>query len=132
VNLIATDQMTAWVRVEQELLWDDLRDAIDGAINRVWSIRAANIARRIVEAARLVGPTPHDGVPWPILAGGVYETILRAGELSPELPDEAEWRRLDELMQRYGTRATLRPQFAATVAEINTDRERNWINRGDE
>jgi hypothetical protein len=124
--------MTTWVRTEQHILWHDLREAIGGAFHGVWSIRAANIAHRIVEAARLVGPTPYGEVPWPILAGGVYEAVLRAGELSPELPDEAEWLRFDGLMQRYGTRATLRPQFAATVAEINTDRERNWINRGDE
>ena len=121
-----------WVREEQDILWDELADAIEAARNRAWSIQAANIARRIVEAGRLVGPTPYGGVPWSLLAGGVYAAIADAGSITVELPDEAEWERLDQLMAHRMTRPAAQATFAATVAAINTDRERNWINGGDE
>lgn len=51
----------------------------------------------------------------------------------PTLPDEQEWKQFDDLMARHGaTRASEVPRFAPTVAFINSDRERNWINGGDE
>lgn len=129
----AVERLTVWVREQQNHLWDDLADAIESAIDRAWSMRAANIARRIVEAARLAAPTPHGEVPYRLVAGGVYEAVLTAGGVTPDLPDEAEWTRLDELMARHRTtRATERPRYAATVAVINTVRETNWINGGDE
>jgi hypothetical protein len=99
---------------------------------RAWSIQAANIARRIVKAARLVGPTPPGRVPWSLLAGGVYAAIADAGRITVELPDETEWERLDLLMGHHMTQAAARRTYAATVAAINTDRERNWINGGEE
>lgn len=120
-----------WVRKEQDILWDDLGNAIRAAMNGTWSIQAANIARRIVAAARLVGPTPFDRVPWSLLAGGVYAAVLNAGGQVTELPDDAEWDRLDQLMGHHITRAAARRTYAATVAAINTDRERNWINEGE-
>lgn len=122
------DQLTDWVREEQTDLWNDLNNAIRAAANGAWSMEAANIAQRIVAAARLVGPTPHGQIPWPLVAGGVYHAIYAAGHIRTDMLDEAEWQRLDALVaDSGGTRATERPRFAATVAAINTDRERNWI-----
>lgn len=77
------------------------------------------------------GPTPFDRVPWSLLAGGVYAAVLNAGGQVTELPDDAEWDRLDQLMGHHITRAAARRTYAATVAAINTDRERNWINEGE-
>ena len=85
-----------------------------------------------MNAARLVGPTPPERIPWPLLAGGVYQAILDAGALTAELPDEAEWHRLERLMARGGSRESHQTRYAATIASINTDRERNWINGGGE
>jgi hypothetical protein len=127
------DDLVKWVREEQVVLWDDLYEAIGSSVNGAWSIRAANVARRIVEAARLVGPTPHGEIHYSLVAGGVYEAVLAAGGIESELPDEQEWQRLDLLMAKHGvTRATAQPRLAATVAVINSDRERNWINGGEE
>ena len=127
------DQLTEWVREEQADLWHDLDQAINSAVNGAWSMQTANIAKRIIAAARLVGPTPHGEIPWPLVAGGVYDAIYDAGNIPADVLDEAEWQRSDELMaDSAGTRATERPRFAATVEAINTERERKWISgRGD-
>lgn len=127
-----TTELVEFVRDEQIHLWQDLAKAIGDAVDGTWSIAASNAARRIIRSARLVGPSPHGELSWSLVAGGVYEAVLRAGGIEPALPDEAEWQRLDDLMAKYGTRATERPRFAATVARINTDRERRWINGEDE
>lgn len=127
------EQMSAWVKEQQVILWQDLDEAVRSAIDGCWSMRAAGIARRINEAARLVGPTPTAEAPWPLVAGGVYEAVYNAAGIQLTMPDEAEWRRLDALMaERVGTRSTERPRYAATVAEINTQRERHWIGGGEE
>ncbi|MEU8334824.1 hypothetical protein [Micromonospora tulbaghiae] len=123
-----TDQLSEWAREEQADLWHDLNEAINRAVNGAWSMQAANIARRIIAAARLVGPTPHGEIPWPLVAGGVYHAIYDAGNIPADVLDETEWRQSDALMaDSAGTRATKRPRFAATVASINTERERKWI-----
>lgn len=120
--------VSEWIAEEQACLWHDLDEAIRQAINGAWSMGAANVAQRIVGAARLVGATPPGEVPWRLAAGGVYEAVLTAGGLTPEMPDDDEWRRLDALMRNHGgPRATIQPQMAATVAAINTERERAWI-----
>jgi hypothetical protein len=131
-DLTSEDQesLETFVRDEQDHLWTELFYALDRAINGVWSINAAGIAHRIVRAARLVGPTPSGEVNWSLLAGGVYEAVLRAGGLPLDLPDEQEWQRLDDLMGKYGTRADLRIRHAAIVAAIDSDRA--WISSGGE
>lgn len=127
VRDLDTAALEAFAKDEQTHLWEELEQAIRRAINGAWSMAASNIARRIVRAARLVGPTPHGAASWSLVAGGVYEAVLRAGGIEPDIPDEQEWQRLDSLMAQYGTRATERPRFAVTVATISTDRERRWI-----
>jgi hypothetical protein len=116
-----------WVCQEQHLLWHDLDNAIRRAINGDWSIEAANIARRIAGAARLTQPTRYGDVPWNLVAGGVYEALLRAGGVTPSMPDQGEWARLDILMARHGTRREHQAQLAGTVARIQDPRETRWI-----
>lgn len=82
-------KLVAWVREEQVILWTDLETAIGSAIDGAWSIRAGNVARRIVEAARLVGPTPHGEISYRLVAGGVYAAVLNAGGITPDLARRA-------------------------------------------
>lgn len=133
------EDLAECLRSEQGHLWDELHDAIDSSIDGAWSMRCGRIAYRIIRAARLVGPTPHDTTPWPLVAGGVYEAVLTAGGLHAALPDEREWQRLDALMVRprsgdhaRPSRAQFQQRYAATVAVINSPRESAWISEGDE
>lgn len=112
-----------WILDEQEHLWSDLEREIRVAYNGQWSMGASNAACRIISAARLVGSAPYGAVSWALLAGGVYEAVLRAGGLIPELPDEARWRYLEKLMVDYGDRASLRERYAGTIAAIESPRE---------
>lgn len=130
-------EIEEWVREEQANLWYDLQNNIRAAVNGAWSMGAANSALRIIEAARLVGPTPWGDVPTSLVAGHVYETVLRAGGFDPEVPDEAEWQRIDELQQRttggyYQRREESIREYASTVAAINTDREIAYLRTGAE
>jgi len=114
--------LAEWVAEEQATLWHDLDDALRGAINGVWSIEAGGIAGRIISAARLVGPTPTDSLPYRFVAGGVYEAILAAGGIAAPMPDAAEFDRLDAMMEKHGaTRERSTAQLAATVAAIKRD-----------
>lgn len=127
------DNLIAWVLEEQADLWNELLDATKLALNGGWSIRCGHVARRIVEAARLVGPTAYGRVPWALVAGGVYAAVLTAAEVPHELPHDDEWRRLDELMSRYGTtRAQYQARYAPTVACIRSPREQEWLQSGSE
>lgn len=118
-----------WIRDEQGHLWFELKEALDDAIDKSWSIRASQIALRIIGAARLVGPNDHGGVPWALVAGGVYEAVLRAGNLRVTLPDEAEWLRLDTMMSKQNnvTAAWYKIRYAATVLHIARDAE--WLSQ---
>lgn len=120
--------MLAWIGEEQQILWSDLKDAIDRAANGTWSIEASNIARRIVGAARLVGPTERGALPYGLDAGGVYRAVYAAGGIEIREPAEAEWARWDGMMAKHGTtRETARPRYAKTVAAISEDHEMRWI-----
>lgn len=131
-----SDDLATWVRDEQISLWYDLGQAINYAANGKWSMAAANIALRIVSAARLVGPSPVGEVPWSLVAGGVYDAVLSAGNVPHEMPDEAEMQRVDDLMARQGattqTREQAVPAFAGTVAAIKTEAETAYILDGAE
>ena len=113
----------AWVRWEQKLLWYDFDESLRRALDGAWSMPASNLAIRICQAARLVGPTDYSEIPYKLVAGGVYEAVLRAGGVTPRLPaDEVEWQRLDAMMAKYqSTRAVWIPKYAATVARIGSD-----------
>ena len=111
-----------WVRVEQDLLWDQLASALRSAINGVWSIEAANVACRIVGAARLVGPTDPDSVPWTLVGGGVYHDLLDLAAIDYDNPQPEQWDRWDQQMaSRSGPRTDIREQFAATREAMRND-----------
>lgn len=133
MTTMTTDDLATFVRDEQLSLWFSLGTALDRAINGAWSMDCADLARRIVRAARLVGPVEPAAVPYTLVAGGVVEAVYAAGNVPVEMPDEMEWQRLDAMMEKYDTtRERCRPRFAATVAAIQSPRESHWINGGDE
>lgn len=114
------EQYKKWIEDEQRLLWDDLKQAITFSLNGIWSIKSSHIACRIVEAARLVGPSPADGINWPILASGVYAQILISGGIAaPAVPwDNKSYQRM---ALRYGTREDLAIEYAGTLLAIKKD-----------
>lgn len=62
-------------REELHLLWGDLRDAVNRAINGVWSIDCGHVEHRIKMLTQFVGATPWEMVPLPLLEGGIYQRI---------------------------------------------------------
>lgn len=126
--------LTHWIVGEQATLWRELADAIRRANNGVWSIHASDIARRIVGAARLVGPTPPDDVLWTLTGSGIYDTLLTVGALGHEPLTHEYLRQTEELMRAHGgdesgneTEEALRIQFAPTVAAMTSSREVSYI-----
>ena len=124
---MATEKsMTAWIKREQVELWNDLDDAIRHANNGVWSMRCESVCIRIIQAARLVGPTPNGRMVWRLAAGGVYETLLRIADVEPDMPSEEEWPYLDQMMGPHGgTRASATLSLAATVEALREQAE--WL-----
>jgi hypothetical protein len=75
VTDINKDALIEACRNELEALWTDLRKAIDSAINCTWSIEALHIKGRIQKLTRLVGPTPWEAIPIPLLEQGIYQKV---------------------------------------------------------
>lgn len=120
-----------WIKDEQTMLWADLSEAIDDALNGVWSMQAANIALRIVQAARLVGPTHPYEVQWPLVQGEVYRAVLEVAglPLHPILSDRSEMDRTDRMMKGCD-RTQSAARYAATVCAIRSTREAAFIRDG--
>lgn len=125
--------MAEYIRADQALHWHRLEDAINRAINRVWSQEAGNEAQTIAYAATLAGITEHGDVPWPLVAGGVYRAVLEAGKVDnwlAALPAPEKLIELDALMRRTAYHRPLlkyQSDYAATVAAIRSPRETAWI-----
>jgi hypothetical protein len=123
-------RLEAWIRDEQASLFYALDVAIRSAINGRWSMQAADAARRIVSAARLVGPVPWGEVPWSHVAGGLYQAVYRTGGINPDFPTEDEMRALEARMLAAGavtTRESATREYAPTIAALSADRERAYI-----
>lgn len=109
---------------EQAHLWHDLYEQLRYALG-AWSSGCSARARRIARIARVVGATHAQLVPWPLVAGEVYEAILTVGGIAPVgvPPTAEEWQRVDDLQrQALGhTRDEYRGMYAAAVAAITTD-----------
>lgn len=112
------DTLHTHVIDEQVWLWSDLERELGRAANGVWSIAAEDTARRVVAAARLVGPTPVEGVPWTLTAGGVWAALLAAGGVPHVQPSPGTWEALEGRMVAQGTRAEHGPRWAATCEAI--------------
>lgn len=67
--------LTEAVCNELEYLWNDLDQAMRYAINGQWSIQCDGLADRIKTLTQLVGPTPWEKVPLPMLERGVYQRL---------------------------------------------------------
>jgi len=128
-----TAKMASFIADVQSMEWNRLQSAIDNAVNHSWSIAASHCALTIVEAARLVGPTPWNEVPWALVRGHVYTTVLTAAGIEHNAPTEADEDRLDDLMYERaltGQRAVER--YRATVAAIREPRETHLLREGEE
>ena len=113
-----------WAASEQEALWNDLDSALRYAFDGHWSIQAEGVTERLIAAMRLMPPTPFSGVPWTLLAGGVYEAVVRKAGAPLVLPTESEWPDLDRVMAQYGgARADLRERWRRTVETITASRD---------
>lgn len=124
--------LAEWVKDEQADLWSELSTAIRSATNGCWSIQAANVSRRIVESARLVGPTHPNAIAWPLVGGGIYETLLDIGEIQHEPLTPAYFRETEEVMREHGgSHEALRIQFSQTIAAMTDPREVRYIRDGD-
>ena len=56
-------------------LWTDLTQARGTAINTDWSIRCGDIAHRIKQLTKLVGPTDWEYVSIDLLEAGIYQRL---------------------------------------------------------
>lgn len=119
-----------WIYREQAVLWDDFASAIDRSRSRVWSMDAADFARRIIAAARLVGPVSHGEVPWPLVGGGVFRRLYALADIDTDVPDARSLPKLGREMDAAGGGgiAEHHARYAATIAAFAEDeRERRFI-----
>jgi hypothetical protein len=129
---VRADEMAAWIRDEQNALWRELDEAIRRAINGRWSMQAAYVARRIVEAARLVGPTHPSEVLWTLTGSGIYDALLDVGAIEHEPLTLEYLRETEEIMRDHGgSQEALRIQFGQTIAAMTDPREVRYIRDGD-
>lgn len=125
------------IRRMQESAWDQLYVDLDHANNAAWSIASANTARAIVKAARLVGATNPEAVPWPLLAGGVYDKILDVADITHIKVSEEELVETEKVMVRPMNAASVpryeaglarcRERYAGTVAALDNAHEIDYI-----
>jgi hypothetical protein len=121
-----------FARDEQATLWHELDDAISASLNGAWSIGCANIAARIVRAARLVGVTHWQAVPTTLAFGGVYAALVEMAGLSAETPRDEE---IVALLAEWGAGrpggildlTALRRQHEPTVRAMREPREAAFI-----
>jgi hypothetical protein len=119
----------AFAREEQVSLWMDFSEALNRAHNGRWSMESAYFARRIIAAARLVGPVRPGEITWTLHGGGVYDTLYSIGRIEAPVTDETEWERLDSQMSQYGgSREQLLARFAGTREAMLEAREAFFIN----
>lgn len=82
------DALTEAAREELNDLWHDLMRDIREAINGQWSMACDGTVHRIKRLTPLVGPTPWDTVPIPLLESGLYQRIH--AELGIDAPVDME------------------------------------------
>lgn len=80
--------LSAAVAEELIALWSDLDEALRRASQR-WSLECDGLVVRIVMLSRLTTATPWQHVPASLLAGGIYQGILRSAEVTFVPPSAA-------------------------------------------
>lgn len=100
-GLVDQAALLEWAKEEQVDLWGRLVDAIDRAINGVWSIEAESIAGSIVRCARIIGATPPTAISWDLVTSGLYEAILTGGNVVVVMPSAEDRQGIDKLMKAY-------------------------------
>jgi hypothetical protein len=114
-----TDPLCEWIHEEQAALWTDFKNAIDYSNNGYWSMQAADIARRIVSAARLVGPVSWREVPTTLMYAAPEEIaattalIIRTGGSLPKTEELERYARTIEAMRT--------PREAAHIRNTDTE-----------
>jgi hypothetical protein len=78
--------LPAAIAEELIALWSDLGEAMRRAGSRSWSVECDGLVVRIVMLSRLTAATSWRWIPAPLLASGVYESILRAAGIAFTAP----------------------------------------------
>lgn len=123
-----------WIQQEQESLWADLGWAINSAANGCWSMMCDSIARRIIEAARLVGPTSWRSVGTSLVLGDVWHTLYEVGGIETDGPTLEELEDLRALLLRQGIPPVSEEsamRWARTCEALRQKRTAAWI-RGED
>lgn len=95
------------IRMEQEIVWDQLVRELRHAINGRWSIAASNTVDRLIAILKLVPPTPWESLQYELVRGEIYEAVLCAAGIEPRLPSAKAIEVTDLLMQRHFSRIAL-------------------------
>jgi hypothetical protein len=82
--------LPAAVAEELIALWSDLGEAMRRAGSRSWSVECDGLVVRIVMLSRLTAATPWQWIPVPLLASGVYQSILRSAGVAFTAPGVGE------------------------------------------
>jgi hypothetical protein len=129
-----TDPLCEWIHEEQAALWTDFKNAIDYSNNGYWSMQAADIARRIVSAARLVGPVSWREVPTTLMYAGLLEALYRVGGIEYTAPAPEEIAATTALIIRTGgslPKTEELERYARTIEAMRTPREAAHIRNTD-
>ncbi|MFD4394422.1 hypothetical protein [Kitasatospora sp. NPDC058478] len=76
------ETLRAALREELELLWGDLLNATDRALDGTWSMECDALATRITKITLLIGPANWKQVPMTAVENGLYEQIHAAMGIS--------------------------------------------------
>jgi hypothetical protein len=105
------DQLHGLLVDTQVDLWSDLNEAVNRAqvtppvVPGHWSIGCDNVARRIIDNARVVGPVSWRHIQVNLLLGGIYERVLHTAGVAWPTIDWDEVRSLYECIHANADRA---------------------------
>jgi hypothetical protein len=108
------DTLKKAIREELGCLWSDLHDAQQSGIRTDWSIKCINLAERITDLTKLVGPTPWDEVPLPVLENGVYQRVLASIGITADV----------DMAKVAEVRASIDERNRRTLAHVERIRQR--------
>lgn len=119
------EKMTALLKYEQEILWEQLMREIDNALNGVWSTGCENAVDRIIANAMMVGPAPWKSITWPAVASGLWACTWSSAQLvnTPASVPIKELDQVEDLVSQGGmiekkTLTYLYKEYAKTRAKL--------------